>query len=98
VKAKDFIAKALLYAIIKVKGLELRLGGLGHNVYICHLEPWEPPDRGPWEDVCSPRLCPDYHRCIEMVAQWAQAQELVNDLGPLGDIPPPHREREGADS
>jgi len=86
VKAKDSIAKVLLWAYIRVKGLELLMGGLGHGVYICRLEPWEPP-RGPWEGVCSPRVCPDYHRCIETVTHWIQAQNLEED-----------REEEGSDS
>ena len=78
-KTKDFIAKVLLWAYIRVKGLELLMGGLGHSVYICHLEPREPPERGPWEDVCSPRVCPDYHECVEMVAQWTHDQEKGAD-------------------
>ena len=76
---KDSIAKVLLWAIIKLKGLERILGGAGHNLYTCGLAPWEPP-RGPWEGICSPRICPDYDGCMEMVVHWTHAQELVDDL------------------
>ena len=76
---KQSIAKGLLWAFIKVKGLERRLGGMGHNLYVCRLEPWECP-RGPWEGVCSPRICPDYDGCHEMIDIWIHAQNLMDEV------------------
>ena len=60
------IAKVLLWATIKLKGLERLLGGAGHGIYICVLNPYEPPDPGPWVGVCSLRICPDYIECSKI--------------------------------
>lgn len=62
---KEMIAKALLWAIIGMKGIERRLGGAGHGMYICGIEPWDPPDPGPWMGVCSSRICPYYEDCLK---------------------------------
>lgn len=62
---KESIAKGLLWAFIKLKGLERCLGGMGHNLYTCVLDPGEPPDPGPWEGVCSLKICPDYIECAK---------------------------------
>lgn len=66
---KEAIAKAILWAFIQVKKVEALMGGLGHGFWVCKLEPREPPDPGPWEGVCSPRICPDYEDCISW-ATW----------------------------
>jgi len=62
---RESIAKAILWAIIKMKGAERLLGGAGHGMYICGLAPWEEPDPGPWMDVCSLRICPYYEACLK---------------------------------
>jgi len=74
------LSKAILWTYIKVKDLEKLMGGLGHSFYICALHPWEPPDRGPWEGVCSPRVCHEYDECLKMVAHWNHAGEIVDNL------------------
>lgn len=63
VTVKDSIAKALLWAYIRVSNLHVILGGVGHMAYCCGLSPWDPP-QGPWEGVCSPRICPQYDFCL----------------------------------
>ena len=60
---KEAIAKVLLWAYIRVKGFERHLGGVGHGMYICGIEPWENP--GPWMGVCSSRICPYYEDCLK---------------------------------
>lgn len=62
---KDSIAKVLLWVIIKLKGLERHLGGAGHGIHVCGIEPWKGPDGGPWEGVCSLRICPYYEDCLK---------------------------------
>ena len=62
---KEMIAKVLLWAYIRVKGLERHLGGLGHGMYTCGLSPEEPPDPGAWVGVCSSRICPFYEACLD---------------------------------
>jgi len=70
--AKKSIAKGLLWIYIKVKGVDLRLGGMGHSLHVCGLNPGEGPDYGPWVDICSPRICPYYEDCLKMVNIWRE--------------------------
>ena len=62
---KDSIAKVILWAYIQVKGLEGHLGGLGHGIRVCGIEPWKGPDGGPWVGVCSSRICQFYEACLD---------------------------------
>lgn len=62
---KDSIAKVLLWALIRLKGLGRLLGGAGHGMYSCGFEPWDPSDPGPWMGVCSSRICPFYEACLD---------------------------------
>jgi len=63
---RDSIAKVLLWGYIRVKGLERHLGGPGHGMYTCGIEPWDPRDPGPWSGVCSSRICPFHEDCLDL--------------------------------
>ena len=82
----DFIAKVLLWGYIRVKGIEKSLGRAGHSLYTCGMRPWDPPAPGPWMEVCSPRICPEYDECLKMVAHWTRAQELVDYIDLDSDL------------
>lgn len=75
----DFIAKVLLWGYIRVKGIEKSLGGAGHSLYTCGMRPWDPPAPGPWMEVCSPRICPEYDECLKM--DWNLDSDLKDGLG-----------------
>lgn len=62
---KNAMAKFLLWVIIKLGQVQGLLGGVGHSPCVCMIEPWEPPDVGPWEGVCSLRICPYYEACLK---------------------------------
>lgn len=78
----QLIAKAFLWAYIKLSGLQRALGGVGHLAHCCGLSPWDPP-RGPWEGVCSPRICHQYVECLEL---FGDSQELEDEIDLDQDI------------
>jgi len=75
---KDSIAKVLLWGYIKVKGIHRCLGGTGHGMYICGIKPWDPPDPGPWEGICSPRVCHQYDECMELFGEDLDQEEKAD--------------------
>jgi len=77
VAIRESIAKGLLWAYIKLSGLQRALGGVGHVAHCCGLSPWDHPT-GPWEGICSPRVCHQYDECMELFGEDLEQEEKAD--------------------